>query len=163
MPYGKTNGKPAGMADPKMKKKGSPSAKVNMPATPGKSTGKMVNMPNKLGQTKGVKKRNVSAMGSKDPIGPQTKREARKSAPKVPMTSAGTAAAKKQKRRATIAKIGGAIAGVGAGVFDYVRGLQESKGWNKWAYEQQNAGTGKERPSDKELRKLGRGDKKKTK
>lgn len=47
------------MADPKTKKKGSPSAKVNMPATPGKSTGKMVNMPNKLGQTKGVKKKMV--------------------------------------------------------------------------------------------------------
>jgi hypothetical protein len=96
-------------------------------------------------------------------IGAATKKEAKKAAPKVPMTSAGTAAAKKQKRKATIAKVGGAIAGVGAGVVDYVRGVQKTKGWNKWAYEQQNAGTGKERPSDKELRKLGRGDKKKTK
>ena len=147
MPYGK----------PKMKGTGKPASAKQAPPS---LKGAIKQAPPSL---KGAKKRNVSAMGSKDPIGPQTKREARKSAPKVPMTSAGTAAAKKQKRRATIAKIGGAIAGVGAGVVDYVRGLQESKGWNKWAYEQQNAGTGKERPSNKELRKLGRGDKKKTK
>jgi hypothetical protein len=147
MPFGK----------PKMKGTGKPASAKQAPPS---LKGAIKQAPPSL---KGAKKRNVSAMGSKDPIGPQTKREARKSAPKVPMTSAGTAAAKKQKRRATIAKIGGAIAGVGAGVFDYVRGVQKTKGWNKWAYEQQNHGTGKERPSDKELRKLGRGDKKKTK
>ena len=58
MPYGKTMGKSAGMVGPKMKTpKAKPSGKVNMPAYPGKSTSKMVNMPNKLGKNKGIKKK----------------------------------------------------------------------------------------------------------
>ena len=96
-------------------------------------------------------------------IGPATKKEAKKAAPKVPMTSAGTAAAKKQKRKATIAKVGGAIAGVGAGVVDYVRGLQESKGYSKWMDQTKGNPTNAPKPSNRELRQMGRGGKKKTK
>lgn len=105
MPYGKS--KPKTLKD-------KPSAKVNMPAYPGKSEGKKVNMPAKPGKGIG-KKVNVSSMGSKDPIGPQTKKEASKTAPKVPMTSAGTAAAKKAKRKSTMTKIAGmGAAAIGA-------------------------------------------------
>ena len=147
MPFGK----------PKMKGTGKPASAKQAPPS---LKGAIKQAPPSL---KGAKKRNVSAMGSKDPIGPQTKREARKSAPKVPMTSAGTAAAKKQKRRATIAKIGGAIAGVGAGVFDYVRGLQESKGYSKWMDQTKGNPTQAPKPSNRELRQMGRGGKKKTK
>lgn len=96
-------------------------------------------------------------------IGPATKKEAKKAAPKVPMTSAGTSAAKKQKRKATIAKVGGAIAGVGAGVIDYVRGLQESKGYSKWMDQTKGNPTNAPKPSNRELRQMGRGGKKKTK
>jgi hypothetical protein len=96
-------------------------------------------------------------------IGAATKKEAKKAAPKVPMTSAGTSAAKKQKRKATIAKVGGAIAGVGAGVIDYVRGLQESKGYSKWMDQTKGNPTNAPKPSNRELRQMGRGGKKKTK
>jgi len=113
------------MMGPKMKTpKGKPSGKVNMPATPGKGTGKIVNMPNKLGQTKGVKKRNVSSMGSKDPIGPQTKREARKSNRKskvvTPMAappidrSIETPESKAAKRKERMKTVGAAIGVAGA-------------------------------------------------
>ena len=95
-------------------------------------------------------------------IGAATKKESAKSAPKVPMTAAGTAAAKKQKRKATIAKVGGAIAGVGAGVVDYVRGLQESKGYSKWMDQTKGNPTNAPKPSNRELRQMGRGGKKKT-
>jgi len=163
MPYGKTNGKPAGMADPKTKKKGSPSAKVNMPATPGKSTGKMVNMPNKLGQTKGVKKRNVSAMGSKDPIGPQTKREAKKAAPMVPYSQSTSSDVKKAKRKATIAKVGAAIGTAAGIVVSEVRARQKSRGLAKFNNSNDPRLGTDQKPSNKELRQMGRAGKKKTK
>lgn len=113
-------GKPSGMMGPKKKTPNDkPSAKVNMPAYPGKSDGKKVNMPAKPGKGIG-KKVNVSSMGSKDPIGPQTKKEARKSAPKVPMTPSGTAAAKKAKRKSTMTKIAGMGAAAIGGIADMV-------------------------------------------
>lgn len=45
-------------------------------------------------------------------IGPATKKEAKKSAPKVPMTPARTAEVKKAKRKETMTK----VAGMGAAV-----------------------------------------------
>lgn len=96
-------------------------------------------------------------------MGPSTKKEAKKAAPKVPYTSATSSDIKKAKRKATIAKVGGAVAGVGAGVVDYVRGLQESRGLAKFRNSNDpRVGTG-QTPSNKELRKMGRGGKKKTK
>jgi hypothetical protein len=124
MPHGKPTGKPSGMMGPKKKTpKDKPSAKVNMPAYPGKSDGKKVNMPAKLGKGIG-KKVNVSSMGSKDPIGPQTKREARKSNRKskvvTPMAappidrSIETPESKAAKRKERMKTVGAALGVAGA-------------------------------------------------
>lgn len=126
MPYGKTMGKPSGMMGPKKKTpKDKPSAKVNMPAYPGKSDGKKVNMPAKPGKGIG-KKVNVSSMGAKDPIGPQTKREARKSDRKskvvTPMAAPPinrtieTPESKAAKRKERMKTVGTAIGVAGAAV-----------------------------------------------
>jgi hypothetical protein len=67
---------------------------------------------------KGATKRKVSAMGSKNPIGPQTKRETKKSERKgkitPPLSASGSAemkAAKKKRVMNTAATVAGSVAG----------------------------------------------------
>lgn len=96
-------------------------------------------------------------------MGPSTKKEAKKAAPKVPYTSATSSDIKKAKRKATIAKVGAAIGTAAGIVVSEVRARQKSRGLEK--YNKSNdprLGTG-QTPSNKELRQMGRGGKKKTK
>jgi hypothetical protein len=130
MPYGKSTGKPAGVMGPKKKiQKEKPSAKVSMPAYPGKGTGKKVK---------------VSSMGSKDPIGPQTKREARRSNRKskvvTPMaappidrsieTPESKAAKRKERMKTAGAALGVAGATIGTILADarFTRGAERIRG-----------------------------------
>jgi hypothetical protein len=53
-------------------------------------------------------------------MGPATKKEAKKSAPKVPMTPAKTAEMKKAKRKETMAKVAGAGAFVVGAAADMI-------------------------------------------
>jgi hypothetical protein len=53
-------------------------------------------------------------------IGPSTKKEAKKAAPKVPMTPAKTAEMKKAKRKETMAKVAGAGAVVVGAAADMI-------------------------------------------
>lgn len=55
--------------------------------------------------------------------GAATKKEAMKSAPKVPMTTSGTEAAKKQKRKSTMGK----VAGMGAVAMGAVADMVNTK------------------------------------
>lgn len=53
-------------------------------------------------------------------VGPVTKKVAKKAAPKVPMTSAGTAVAKKAKQKSTMTKVAGMGAAAVGGIADMV-------------------------------------------
>ena len=94
---------------------------------------------------------------------PATNKEAKKAAPKVPFTSATSADMKKAKMKKTIGKIGAGL-GLAAGiVVSEVRARQKSKGLGKF-YESNDPRIGTcQNPSNKELRQMGRGGKKKTK
>jgi hypothetical protein len=110
MPFGK----------PKMKGTGKPASAKQAPPS---LKGAIKQAPPSL---KGAKKRNVSAMGSKDPIGPQTKREARRSNRKskvvTPMAappidrSIETPESKAAKRKERMKTIGAALGVAGATV-----------------------------------------------
>jgi hypothetical protein len=96
-------------------------------------------------------------------IGPVTKKQSKKAAPMVPYTSATSSDIKKAKRKATIAKVGAAIGTAAGVVISEVRARQKQRGLEK--YNKSNdprLGTG-QTPSNKELRQMGRGGKKKTK
>ena len=95
-------------------------------------------------------------------MGPATKKEAKKAAPKVPMTPAKTAEMKKAKRKETIAKVGGAIGAATGVVISEVRARQKQRGSDRYMNSNDpRLGTG-QGPTNKELRQMGRG-KKKTK
>jgi hypothetical protein len=152
MPYGKSTGKPAGVMGPKKKiQKEKPSAKVNMPAYPGKGTGKKVK---------------VSSMGSKDPIGPQTKRQAKKADRNLitPLSAAGMQTAKeklKSNRKKAAAGIGGLLGGVATGIYSMV---QDKKRFARYTAEERAKGkTQIAHPGYSTLKKMYKGDKKTTK
>lgn len=96
-------------------------------------------------------------------IGPETKKQAIKAAPKVPMTPAKTAEMKKEKRKETMAKVGAAIGTAAGVVVSEVRARQKQRGMEKYMNSNDpRIGTG-QGPSNKELRQMGRGGLKKTK
>lgn len=98
----------------------------------------------------------------KPTIGPATKKQAKKAAPKVPMTPAKTAEMKKAKRKDTMATIGAGVAAIGGSIISAVRTNRREKGAAKWREQNPTKGDGSI-PSNKELRKMGRGGLKKTK
>jgi hypothetical protein len=96
-------------------------------------------------------------------IGPATKKETKKAAPKVPMTASKTAEMKKAKMKSTVGKIGAALGTAAGIVVSEVRARQKSRGLAKFNKSNDpRLGTG-QTPSNKELRQMGRGGKKKTK
>lgn len=103
-------------------------------------------------------------MPTKKPvIGPVTKKQSKKAAPMVPYSQSTSSDVKKAKRKATIAKVGAAIGTAAGIVVSEVRARQKSRGLEKFRNSNDpRLGTG-QTPSNKELRQMGRGGKKKTK
>lgn len=97
----------------------------------------------------------------KPTIGPATKKQAKKAAPKVPMTPARTAEVKKKKRKDTMIGIGAAIGTAAGAIASEIRSRRTTAGLNKWR--QENYSEQGPTPTNKELRKMGRGGLKKTK
>lgn len=96
-------------------------------------------------------------------IGPVTKKQSKKASPMVPYSQSTSSDVKKAKRKATIAKVGAAIGTAAGIVVSEVRARQKSRGLAKFNNSNDpRVGTG-QKPSNKELRQMGRGGKKKTK
>ena len=97
-------------------------------------------------------------------VGPATKKEAKKAVvPKVPMTPARTAEVTKKKRRDAMAQVGAAIGTATGVVVSEIRARQKQRGLERYMKSNDpriGSGIG---PTNKELRQMGRGGKKKTK